>query len=169
MTYPVDEMTSLAKANGQLFTALTDIGRSGAQDYFELNRKLVDAYAERLKGAKPGAVAAFDPAIFTDFLGQVEKQRAEALAKTKAALEEWQSAARALVPDDAQRQKLTDTVQSWIQPVLNPLAEAAQAATASVKAATAPVSPAAPEPAKAEAAEPAKAEKPPLKPVPSAV
>ncbi|WP_030541432.1 hypothetical protein [Sphingobium sp. DC-2] len=116
MSYPTDQFTALARANGEFALKLAEIVRSSGEDYVEIGRKAAATLSEQVRELKPGSIP-LKPEAAASFFGDLERSREEALAKAKTAFEEWQAVARELVPGTAQQQELAEAVQGWFRPL----------------------------------------------------
>ncbi|MCF8710106.1 hypothetical protein [Rhizorhapis sp. SPR117] len=143
MSYPLDQITALAKANGELVLKFAEIARTGGEDYAQIGSKAATLFADQLKELKPGTVPSFKSEAVTSLFGEVEKSREASVGKIKAAVDEWQDSWKDLLSQATNQQELTDTIQTWFQPLLK--TPAAEPEKAKERAAPAPA------PAKASA------------------
>ncbi|WP_404477680.1 hypothetical protein [Novosphingobium sp. BL-52-GroH] len=118
MSYPVDQYTALAKANGQFLLKLTEIARVSGENYAQLGGKAVATYLDQLKELKPGSVPSLASGGVTGLFSEVEKSREASLGKIKAAFDEWQGCCQGVLSQVASPQELTGAVQAWFQPLL---------------------------------------------------
>lgn len=125
MTYPIDQIVALTKANGQLALKLADIARTAGEDYAQIGGKAVAAFADQCKALKPMTAPAFGGEAVSGLFGEMEKSREASLARTKAAFDEWQDRCRHVFADADAPRELANGVQRWFQPFL--MAETASA------------------------------------------
>ncbi len=98
MTYPVDQLTALAKANLNLALKLADVARAGGQESLQLGSKAVGGFAEEARSAMTvanGTAQGGDKSAADKnaaLLSEFEKVREQMIAQTKAAFGEWQQA-----------------------------------------------------------------------------
>lgn len=118
MSYPVDQFTALAKANGQFLLKLTEIARVSGENYAQLGGKAVATYFDQLKELKPGSVPSFASEGVTGLFSDVEKSREASLGEIKSAFDEWQGCCKEVLSQAANPQELTGAVQAWFQPLL---------------------------------------------------
>ncbi len=105
MTYPFDQISTLAKANGQLALALAQIARDSTETYAQIGGKAATAVFDQIKALKPGTAPAFSSEPLTGLLGAFEKDREASLAKVRAAFDEWQGVYREAVSQAAAGQQ----------------------------------------------------------------
>lgn len=91
MTYPVDQIITLSKANGQLLLKFAEIARSLGEDYAGIGEQGLTAAIDQVKTIEPGKLPSFSPVPATTLLSALEKSREAAAGKAKAAFEEWQA------------------------------------------------------------------------------
>ncbi|MAM37715.1 hypothetical protein ACGGKE_18235 (plasmid) [Sphingobium naphthae] len=144
MSYPLDQITALARANGDLVLKFAEIARTDGENYAQIGSKAVTLFVDQLKEFKPGTVPAFRSEAVTSLLNEVEKSREASVGKLKAAIGEWQVSWKDLLSQATDQQELTDSVQAWFQLVTKP-ASVAEPEQAQVPAAPVPA------PAKASA------------------
>ncbi|AHE53559.1 MULTISPECIES: hypothetical protein [Sphingomonadaceae] len=116
MTYPLDQITALARANGELVLKFAEIARTGGEDYAQIGSKATTLFVDQLKELKPGTVPAFRSDGFTSLLGEMEKSREASMSKIKAAVEAWQGSWKDLLSQATGPQELTDSFRTWFQP-----------------------------------------------------
>lgn len=89
MTYPVDQIAQIVKANGDLALGLADISRSSGEAWIEAGRKAAAAFTDRLRTAtsEPKAFVVPDGSDFANELKTINEQTLE---KTQTALKAWQ-------------------------------------------------------------------------------
>ena len=135
MTYPVDQILHLMKANGQFMLKLADITRSSGQECAQIGTKAASEFANRFKTLQPGKVPGFDSEGAQQILGDMQKVREETLGQVRGVFEEWQGAWSQLLSTDGHKQ-FADNVQGFFTPFLNKGEEAkpAPAKTAAAKA-----------------------------------
>ncbi len=134
MSYPLDQITALAKANGALVLKFAEIARTGAADYAQIGSKAAALLVDQLKELKPGTVPGFKSDAATSLFSEVEKSREATANKIKAAVDEWQGCCKDVLSQATNQQELTETVQTWFQPLLQTPASEPE----KVKAAPAP-------------------------------
>lgn len=117
MSYPLDQITALAKANGELVLKFAEIARSGGEQYARIGSKAATLFVDRLKALKPGTVPSFRSDAVTSLFGEVEKSREASVGKLKAAIDEWQGSWKDLLSQATSKQELTGTIQAWFQPL----------------------------------------------------
>lgn len=123
MTSPFEQIASLGKANGQLAVTLASIARDNAETYAKISGQAATAIFDQFKELKPGVVPSFSSEPITGLFGEIEKSREASVAKTKAAFEEWQGCCKDVLSEAAGgQQDLTQSVQSWFQPLFKPIA-----------------------------------------------
>lgn len=114
MTYPFDQITTLAKANGQLALALAHIARDSTENYAQIGGKAATAIFDQIKALKPGTAPNFSSEPLSGLLGEFEKDREASLAKVRAAFEEWQGVCREALSQAATgQQELIDNARTW--------------------------------------------------------
>src|SRR3546814_18538612 len=59
MSYPLDQITALAKANGELVLKFAEIARSGGEEYAQIGSKAATLFVDQFKELKPGTVPSF--------------------------------------------------------------------------------------------------------------
>jgi len=119
MSYPLDQITALAKANGELLLKFAEIVRTGSEDYVQIGSKAATVFVDQLKELKPGTVPSFRSDAATRLLSDIEKSREASVGKIKAAVDEWQGCCKDALSQAAGPQDLTDTIKAWFQPLLN--------------------------------------------------
>lgn len=134
MSYPIDQILALAKANGQFAIRLTEIARETGEDYAQLGTRATASFFEQFKELKPGTFPAFTSEGASNLVGDIEKSREEWLAKAKAAFDEWQGSYKDLLSKGAGQQELTQTVKAWFQPLLKVITPEPEPAKATVRA-----------------------------------
>lgn len=89
MTYPLDQITRIVKANGDLVLGLADISRTSSEACFEAGRKAASAYTDRLRAAtsEPKSFIVPDNSELVNELKTIQEQTIE---KTQTALKTWQ-------------------------------------------------------------------------------
>lgn len=89
MTYPVDQIAHIVKANGDLALGLADISRSSGEAWFEASRKAATAFTDRLRAAtsEPKSFVVPDN---SDFVNELKTINEQTLEKTQAAIKAWQ-------------------------------------------------------------------------------
>ncbi|GAD49729.1 hypothetical protein NT2_06_01690 [Caenibius tardaugens NBRC 16725] len=132
MTYPVDQILHLMKANGQFMLKLADITRGSSQEYAQIGTKAASEFANRFQTLQLGKVPSFDSEGAQQILSDMQKVREETLGQVRGVFEEWQGAWSQFVPADGQKQ-FADTVQGFFTPFLN---KGEEAKPAPVKAGT---------------------------------
>lgn len=142
MTYPLDQIILLAKANGQLMLKLADISRTSSQQYAQIGTKAASQVADRLKALQPGQVPAFATEGAEHILGDIQKVREETLGKVQGVFEEWQGSWSQLLSSDGPRE-LADSMQGFFKPFLTAGVATAPASQASARPAAAARAPAA--------------------------
>jgi hypothetical protein len=139
MSYPLDQITALAKANGELVLKFADIARTGAEDYAQIGSKAATLFVDQLKELKPGTAPSFRSEAVTSLLSEAEKSREVSVGKLKTAIDEWQSSWKDLLSQATNQQQLTDTIHTWFQPLAKQVS-VAEPEKAKVPAAPAPAS-----------------------------
>ena len=97
MTYPVDQLVALAKANGHLALRLADIMRTTGEEFLSTSNKARSSALDHLKDSKLGAFPVLNGDSTSSAWREMEKSREEALAQTRAAFSEWQDKYRELL------------------------------------------------------------------------
>jgi hypothetical protein len=98
MSYPIDQLTALTKANFDLALRLGGIARIGGQEMVQAGSKMTNGFAEDARAAllqatgKGGGTAAEAPGKVAAVLADQEQVRAHVLADTRTAVEDWQRA-----------------------------------------------------------------------------
>jgi len=138
MSYPLDQITTLAKANGELFLRFAEIARSGGEEYAQIGSKAATLFVDQLKELKPGTVPSFRSDAVTSLLGEVEKSREASVSNIKAAVDDWQGSWKDLLSQVAGQQELTNTFQTWFQPLTRQVSVAEPEAKAPAAPAPAP-------------------------------
>ena len=123
MTYPVDQLLLLMKANGHFMLKLADITRSSGQECAQIGTKVAFGFADRFKALQPGKVSAFDTEGPQNILSDMQKVREKTLGQVQDVFEEWQGAWSQLLSADGQKQFAED-VQGFFTLFLNKSAEA---------------------------------------------
>lgn len=118
MSYPLDQITALAKANGELVLKFAEIARSGGEEYAQIGSKAATLFVDQLKELKPGTVPSFRSDAVTSLFAEAEKSREASVGKLKAAIDEWQGSWKDLFSQATSQQELTGTIQAWFQPLL---------------------------------------------------
>lgn len=118
MSYPVDQIVALAKANGQFVLKLAEIARMGGEEYMRIGSKVAAGLVDDLKDIRPGTVPAFQSGNVTGLIGEIDKSRDEAVARMKSAFVEWEGACKDALSQVTDQQKLMDAAQVWFQPLL---------------------------------------------------
>src|SRR3546814_13424009 len=77
MSYPLDQITALAKANGELVLKFAEIARSGGEEYAQIGSKAATLFVDQFKELKPGTVPSFKSEAVTSLFGEVEKRSEE--------------------------------------------------------------------------------------------
>lgn len=90
MTYPIDQLAGLAKANGQFLMKLADIMRSNGESCARLGTKTATEITDHFKTMTPGKAPEAKTEMAKEIVGEMEAMRDATLEKTKAAFEEWQ-------------------------------------------------------------------------------
>jgi hypothetical protein len=144
MSTPLDQITALAKANGELVLKFAAIAQSGGEEYARIGSKAAALFIDQLKELKPGTVPSFRSEAATSLFSEVEKSREASVGKLKVAIDEWQGSWKDLLSQATNPQELTDTVRAWFQPL------ARQASVTEPEKAKVPAGPA-PAPAKTSA------------------
>lgn len=90
MSYPVDQIIALTKANGQFLLKLAEITRSVGADYAGIGRQGFASAVDQIKAFEPGKVPSLSGTPTATILAEIEKSRDAAAEKAKAAFEEWQ-------------------------------------------------------------------------------
>ncbi len=116
MTYPVDQIVNLLKANGQLALKLAEIARTSGEEYLQIGSKAANGFAGQIQDIKPGQFPGFKSEAGTAILSDLEKSREETLLKVKTAVEDWQSTWKDVVSDTSAPKELTDKFQGLLQP-----------------------------------------------------
>lgn len=146
MSYPLDQITALAKTNGELVLKFVEIARSGGEEYAQIGSKAATLFVDQLKELKPGTVPSFKSEAVTSLFGEVEKSREASVSKIKAAVDEWQGSWKDLLSQTTNQQELSNAFRTWFQPLTK------QVSAAEPEKAKAPAAPVpAPAPAKASA------------------
>ncbi|MFW2828386.1 hypothetical protein [Sphingomonas sp. ID0503] len=116
MTYPIDQIVALAKANGQLALKFAEIARTAGEQYLQVGSKATAALADQVKDAKPGAVPSFNSEEATNLLAEIEKNRQAALTEARTALTQWQDSYRTLFADASSQQELMNSARALFEP-----------------------------------------------------
>lgn len=117
MSYPLDQFTALAKANGDLVLRFADIARASGEECAQIGRKAATLFVDQLKELKPGKVPSVTSDAVTSLFSEAEKSREAAASKVKAAIDEWQGSWKDLLSQSTSQQQLTDTMQVWFRPL----------------------------------------------------
>lgn len=129
MTYPVDQIVSLVKANGQLALNLANIARASGEECLQISGKVASDFAGEFKDFKPGQYPVLKGEAGTALFSNLEKNREETLAKVQAAFEEWQSTWKDVVSDTTGSEELAGKFQDLLQPWSGMFSKAAETAT----------------------------------------
>jgi len=123
MTFPVDQFVKLTRANGQFALKLAEIARSGGEDYLRIGSKAVSGLVDQTSSAAPGTTPMANGAGGVTILSEIEQSRKAAVAKTKAAFDDWQGAWKDVWSAGGDPKGAIDVFQSLTQPwlkVFNP-------------------------------------------------
>lgn len=116
MTYPIDQIIALARANGELALKLAEIARSAGEQYLQIGSKATAAVADQVKDVKPGAVPTFNSEEARNLFAEIEKNRQAALTEARSALTEWQGSYTALFTDASNQQELFNSARALFEP-----------------------------------------------------
>ncbi|MBO9378748.1 hypothetical protein GG804_18420 [Sphingomonas histidinilytica] len=117
MSYPLDQITALARANGELALKFAEIARAGGEECAQIGSKAAALFVDQLKELKPGTVPSLKSEAVTSMFNEAEKSREMAATKFKAAIDEWQGSWKDLLSQATNQQQLTDTLQAWFRPL----------------------------------------------------
>lgn len=142
MTFPIDQFMSLARANGQLALKLAEIARTAGEDYLRLGSKTMSGLVDQTGTAASGMVSPANSEAGATILAELEQSREAAVAKSKAAFEDWQAACKDVWASAADTKGATEIFERFTQPWLKVLETARTAAptpaTAEVPATASP-------------------------------
>lgn len=116
MSYPIDQLTALAKANLNLSVRLAEIARRSGQDSFQAATEATNAFGETARSET-------DPAKRVEALsekgsglfGQAGKIREQMFIDTRQAFQEWQDAwwAAVNVPSESRTEAFDSLLRFW--------------------------------------------------------
>lgn len=91
MSYPVDQIVTLTKANGQLLSRLAEIAKAVGEDYAGIGKQELAGAVDRFKAIEPGKLPTFFGGSSAELFAEIQKTQEAAAGKVKAAFEEWQA------------------------------------------------------------------------------
>lgn len=118
MTFPVDQFVKLTRANGQFALKLAEIARTGGEDYLRIGSKAVSGLVDQARSAAPGTTPMANGAGGVTVLSEIEQSREDAVAKTKAAFDDWQGAWKDVWSAGGDPKGAIDAFQTLTQPWL---------------------------------------------------
>lgn len=118
MTFPIDQFLGLTKANGQFALKLAEIARAGGEDYLRIGGKAASSLVDQARSATPGAAPTANGAGGVTALSEIEQSREAAVAKTKAAFDDWRGACKDVWLTAEDSKGAIDMFQSLAQPWL---------------------------------------------------